>query len=132
LADVATRFGELGLPILSAEAWTQASESFRATGRARQHLNAAARATELLDALEPLDRPPAAPGRPAESPLRISRREREVAHLAADGHTNREIAEQLCLSERTVENHLYRVFAKLGIRSRRELSRALDTRWPRN
>lgn len=132
LADVAARFGDLGLPILAAEAWTQASESFRVTGRSRQHLNAATRATELLDALDPLDRPPEARGRRAEPPVRISRREREVARLAADGHTNREIAEQLCLSERTVENHLYRVFAKLGIRSRRELSGALDARRHRN
>jgi DNA-binding CsgD family transcriptional regulator len=47
--------------------------------------------------------------------------ERRVAREAAGGHTNAEIARRLYLSENTVETHLKRVFAKLGIRSRRQL-----------
>jgi DNA-binding NarL/FixJ family response regulator len=45
-------------------------------------------------------------------------REREIADLVADGRTNREIADRLFLSEKTIETHLSRVFDKLGVRSR--------------
>ncbi|GLW90748.1 LuxR C-terminal-related transcriptional regulator [Actinokineospora globicatena] len=49
----------------------------------------------------------------------------EVANLAATGLTNKEIAERLFLSPRTVSAHLYRVFPKLGITSRSALRDAL-------
>lgn len=48
--------------------------------------------------------------------------ERRIAGLAQRGLTNTEIASQLKLSPRTVENHLARVYAKLGVRSRTELA----------
>ena len=47
--------------------------------------------------------------------------ERRVAELAGDGLTNREIAQALFVTMRTVEGHLTRVFAKLELRSRDEL-----------
>ncbi len=52
-------------------------------------------------------------------------REREIAGLIAAGRTNREVAEQLVLSTRTIEAHLRRIYAKLGVRSRVELARDL-------
>lgn len=55
----------------------------------------------------------------------LTRREREIASLAAGGLSSREIAQRLTLSVRTVDSHLSRVFAKLGIRSRQELGPAL-------
>jgi len=45
--------------------------------------------------------------------------------MAAEGLSNREIGQRLFLSHRTVGSHLYRVFPKLGITTRAELSRAL-------
>ncbi|TAJ46171.1 MAG: LuxR family transcriptional regulator [Herbiconiux sp.] len=56
----------------------------------------------------------------------LSEREREIAALALDGLSNREIAERLVLSVRTVETHLLRVFRKLGVRRRSELGAALS------
>jgi DNA-binding CsgD family transcriptional regulator len=51
--------------------------------------------------------------------------ERRVAVLVAAGRTNREVADELFLAERTVAGHLTRVYAKLGVRSRTELARRL-------
>jgi DNA-binding CsgD family transcriptional regulator/DNA polymerase III delta prime subunit len=48
--------------------------------------------------------------------------ERKVAALVAEGHTNREVAAALVLTERTIEGHLSRIYAKLGVRSRAELA----------
>jgi DNA-binding CsgD family transcriptional regulator len=53
----------------------------------------------------------------------LSRRERQVARLAAQGRSASEIAEQLFISRRTVESHLAHVYAKLGMRSRLDLVR---------
>ncbi|HWO62701.1 MAG TPA: AAA family ATPase [Umezawaea sp.] len=55
----------------------------------------------------------------------LTHAERRVAVLAARGHTNREIAQQLFVTPSTVEQHLTKVFRKLGIRSRAELPQAL-------
>lgn len=57
----------------------------------------------------------------------LSPRERRVAHLAAQGLTNQEIAGELFISAKTVEYHLSNVFAKLGISSRRQLAARLGT-----
>jgi DNA-binding NarL/FixJ family response regulator len=55
----------------------------------------------------------------------LSRREREIAELVAEGLTNREIGSRLFLSEKTVETHLSRVFQKLGVRSRAQVAAAV-------
>jgi len=51
----------------------------------------------------------------------LSRREREVLHLVAMGHSYQQIAERLCISVKTVETHRARVMEKLGLRSRADL-----------
>jgi DNA-binding CsgD family transcriptional regulator len=64
----------------------------------------------------------------AATPLPLTEREREIATLAAAGLTNRQIADRLTVSVRTVEGHLYRVNAKLGTTTRAELSTLLTGR----
>jgi DNA-binding CsgD family transcriptional regulator len=54
--------------------------------------------------------------------------EERVAALVVEGKTNTEVATALFLSDRTVEGHLSRIYAKLGIRHRAELARALSAR----
>ena len=51
-------------------------------------------------------------------PLGLSAREAEIMSLIADGHSNGEIAAQLVLAEKTVKNHVNRIYAKLGAESR--------------
>jgi ATP/maltotriose-dependent transcriptional regulator MalT len=61
------------------------------------------------------------PGRP----LTLTERELSVAHVIANGRTNQEAAAELYVSQKTVEYHLSRIYAKLGISSRRLLADAL-------
>ena len=56
----------------------------------------------------------------------LSPQELQIAQLAAEGLSNRKIGEQLYLSHRTVESHLYRLFPKLGVTSRAQLRDALN------
>ncbi|MGW4490146.1 ATP-binding protein [Amycolatopsis sp. NPDC004368] len=56
----------------------------------------------------------------------LSPREREVARMLAEGRTNREIADGLFLSPRTVEQHVAKVLRKLGARGRADVGRHLD------
>ena len=70
---------------------------------------------------------PRGPGAPGDSGLdSLSRREREIAELVCDRKTNREIAADLFLSEKTIESHLRSVFVKLGASSRVQVARIVD------
>jgi DNA-binding CsgD family transcriptional regulator len=60
-------------------------------------------------------------------PASLTASERRVAELAASGLTNREIAQQLFVTRRTVETHLTHVFEKLGLDSRTEIEAALSS-----
>ncbi len=102
---------------------------------ARDHLR---RALELAEACEaPLlerlarDELAASGARPRRSALSgvasLTPSERRVADLAAEGRTNREIAESLWVTRKTVEVHLGKAYGKLGIRTRGELPKALGT-----
>jgi len=62
------------------------------------------------------------------APLELTATEARVASLAASGHTNRQVAAELFLSPRTVEDNLARVYRKLGISSRAELGAAMTRR----
>ncbi|WP_190864123.1 helix-turn-helix transcriptional regulator, partial [Actinomadura sp. RB99] len=79
---------------------------------------AAARAHSLAEACQGA-RTPALAATALPPPL--TPREREIVALAGAGLTNRQIAEPLVLSVRTVEGHLYRASAKLGVTGRADL-----------
>nr|WP_305071745.1 helix-turn-helix transcriptional regulator [Pseudactinotalea sp. HY160] len=141
-------FDALGLPFLAARArldlarWTHAGadspaeEAAHLAGDAlavfsqlgaRDH---ARRARALLRDLDPLaaespSGPPAGPGPAPAEPVRLSRRELEVARLVAEGRTNAEVATALFISPRTVTSHLDHVYQRLGLGSRAALTRYL-------
>jgi len=59
---------------------------------------------------------------------RLTRREEEVALLVARGLTNRQIASELTLSRRTIDNHVANIFKKLGLDSRSQVATWLEER----
>ena len=64
---------------------------------------------------------------PARRPRDLTPTEEQVAALAGAGRTNREVAQALFMSPKTVEANLTRIYGKLGIRSRAELGRACSS-----
>lgn len=95
---------------------------------AREQLASAIDLFRLLDASPWLDRANRelrAAGGAGQTAEQLTPQEAAVAQLAATGLTNKEIAEQLFLSPRTVSTHLSRIYAKLGIASRAALRDAL-------
>jgi DNA-binding NarL/FixJ family response regulator len=80
----------------------------------------------VIDALGP-----ALPAKPISlrGPGLLTKREEGVVHLVAEGMTNRDISQQLKLSEHTVRNYLFRIFNKVGTSNRLELALyAIDRR----
>jgi DNA-binding NarL/FixJ family response regulator len=86
-------------------------DAIRAAARGEPFLTPAAQQTLIRDFLERGEQPELTP------------REEEIVKLIAEAHTNREIAEILHLSEKTVESHRANVLQKLGMRDRVELVR---------
>ncbi len=116
-------FDGFGAALLAAECFAAAARSWRRSEHGRRAAAAANRAQALAERCEGARSPALADIRTA-TPL--TDREFDVAVLAARGQTSRQVAEQLYLSARTVENHLQRIYDKLGVRSRQELAAALS------
>jgi DNA-binding CsgD family transcriptional regulator len=99
---------------------------------ARTHLRRAAETFRLLDAVpwaEQSVRELRAAGERVETPApsgpALTAQQERIASLVAGGATNREVAQELHLSPRTVDHHLRNVFARLGVRSRTEMARLI-------
>jgi DNA-binding CsgD family transcriptional regulator len=106
----------------------------RRRATAREQLHQALAEFERLNAVPWADRTRAelrvaggAATAPAAGPANLTPQQWEVARLVSAGATNREVAARLYLSPRTVEHHLRNIFARLGLRSRVELTRLLST-----
>jgi DNA-binding CsgD family transcriptional regulator len=101
------------------------SRNLRATIQLTQVKSASVARPHFLIACEDLCRSGAEFRRPELFRLpafaRLTRREREVAQLACEGRSNKEIAQNACLSLQTVKKHLYSVFRKLEVPSRSRL-----------
>ena len=117
LDAAADRFADLGAVALAADAAGQAAREHAHTGHRGKEVASSARAFGLANQGE--IRTPAIAA--AARPLPISDREREIAMLVAAGLSNHQVADRLRVSVRTVEGHLYRIFAKLGIDDRDQL-----------
>ena len=75
---------------------------------------------QLLSLLEALTGDGRSKADAAGAPPKLTRREESVVRLVVQGMVNREIADQLRLSEHTVKNYLFRIFDKLGVSNRVE------------
>lgn len=119
-AEQATDMGELLLAVemLQASLVRLSSKQSRTT-----HDRLIARLDLLRDRCEGARSPLV---RIAQAAPTLTSREQEIASLAAKGWSSPAIADELTVSVRTVESHLYRAFAKLGVRSREELAATLD------
>lgn len=120
LATVATQWEQIGDLIAAADA---AAQAFRMTpdqasvhARARRH----ALQRRVADLLERSEHPHTPESMMFKHPLPLTQRERDIAVLVRLGLSNRQIAERLVVSVRTVEGHVYRATVKLGV-TRKEL-----------
>ncbi len=119
LDTVSAAFERMGALLYAAEAAAAAAGAFRRQGRKGSAMLATARANRLCEQCEGA-RTPALES--VETLIPLTRRELEIAGLAARGLTNREIAERLDVSARTVDNHLHNAYTKLGVSRRAELA----------
>jgi DNA-binding CsgD family transcriptional regulator/energy-coupling factor transporter ATP-binding protein EcfA2 len=122
LDKVADRFARVGAMALAADAAAQAAREHARAGERARRLESSARAQWLAGKFGLHS--PAIDA--ATQPLPITDREREIAEMVSAGLSNRAIADRLSVSVRTVEGHLYRIFAKLNIRSRDQLARLIS------
>jgi DNA-binding CsgD family transcriptional regulator len=121
LLEAADAWARLGDLLAAGDAAAQAADVHRRQGRQGSALSAAALAEGLAGRSGA--RTPALAA--AARPLPLTAREREIASLAARGLSNKDIAERLTVSVRTVEGHLYRTNLKLGVSERSALGEVL-------
>lgn len=117
--SAARQFEHAGALLSAADAAAQAAALFDAAGDRRNAVDAAATADRLAAACGGIQTPALLV---ASNPLPLSVREREIAHLVAQGLSNREIAERLVVSTRTVEGHIYRACIKVDVSDREGLA----------
>ena len=113
---------QIGALLLAADSAAQAAAVHTRHNRRGSAHAAITRAHQLAQACEGARTPALAA---IAAPLPLTHREREIVTLAASGLSNREIAQRLVVSVRTVENHLYRASTKLGTSDRADFTNVL-------
>ncbi|MER6826960.1 AAA family ATPase [Streptosporangium sp. NPDC000563] len=83
-------------------------------------------AARTIAAGEPGSRDHTPEARPSHARIVLTPAEQRVVELVRQGMSSMEVAERLCLSKRTIDTHLGRIYRKLGIRGRHQLATALD------
>jgi DNA-binding CsgD family transcriptional regulator len=114
----------LGDEVAAVDAAAQAALAYRRQDLRGSALGCVARA-EALAERSGADTPTL---RRAREPLPLTDREREIVLLLGQGLSNRDVAERLTVSVRTVEGHIYKAMAKTGTASREELAALLNRR----
>ncbi len=122
LSAVSVEFESAGLLLAAADAAAQAVPIHDHAGQRRLSAQAAARALDLAARCDGATTPAIAS---AAHPLPITDREREITALIARGLSNRQIAERLFVSVRTVEGHIYRACTKLDAADRDQLAKLI-------
>lgn len=112
LATVSRDFQTMGDRLAAADAAAHAAAAFTLAGRRGSALTAATRSRGLAADCGAVLQPAL---RTVHLPVKLSSREREVAVLAAKGLHNKDIAEAVAMSVRTVEGHVYRTSVRLGV-----------------
>ncbi|MFD4179869.1 LuxR C-terminal-related transcriptional regulator [Rhodococcus sp. NPDC058514] len=118
LDGAAAEFETMSANLLAADAAAQAALAHRRSGAERDEQRSAATARRLAAECAGARTPALSL---LENPMALTSRERVVAALVATGMTNREIAQRLTLSVRTVEGHVHRLLAKLDAVDREAL-----------
>jgi DNA-binding CsgD family transcriptional regulator len=121
LSVVCESFAAMGALIFASEVASEAAHHFEQRGDHRRANASSLRSRALMLGCDvaPMTRP-----RDEAAITPLTGREREIAYLAAEGESTKAISARLFLSSRTVENHLNRVYTKLGVTSRQELQAA--------
>ena len=118
LLAASAKYRAIGDRVAAADAAAQASVAFDESQQHRRGLYAAALARELADECGGL----CTPALRTPAGLKLSGRQRDVIELVVAGLSNRQIADQLVMSVRTVEGHVYRACQRVGAQSREELA----------
>jgi DNA-binding NarL/FixJ family response regulator len=124
LATSAAAFAAMGAMLFAAETAVAAADAYRRSGDQRRAAEWSRRAHELAAQCEGAQTPGLVL---IDAPVPLTQREREIAILAVQGLTSKAIGERLYVTSRTVDNHLARIYLKLGITRRSELAVALAT-----
>jgi DNA-binding NarL/FixJ family response regulator len=117
MCEAAKQFEQIGALLSAADAYAQAAVVAEACDDRRRSVEAAAAASRLAAECGGI-RTPAL--ELAAHPLPLTVREREIANLVAAGLSNKDIADRLVVSVRTVDSHVAAVLGKLGVPTRRE------------